>query len=80
LGITDNNEKYYICNICSNSNDEPIQVVILVSVSESVLFIANILVIGILVIGILVNLFIGAPLVFCEVVKVLSMWTDDAQK
>jgi len=57
LGITDNNEKYYIRNICSNSNDEPIQVVISVSVSESVLFIADIL-----VIGISVKLLIGAPL------------------
>jgi len=58
LGITDNNEKYYICNICSNNNDESIQVVISVSVSESVLFIADIS-----VIGISVNLLIGAPLV-----------------
>jgi len=57
LGITDNNEKYYIYNICSNNNDEPIQVVISVSVSESVLFIADIS-----VIGISVNLLIGAPL------------------
>jgi len=57
LGITDNNEKYYICNVCNNNNDEPIEVVILVSVSQLVLFIADIL-----VIGISVNLLIGAPL------------------
>ena len=57
--ISDSNEKYYICNICSNNNDESIEVVI--SVSESVLFITNIS-----VIGISVNLPIGAPLIFKE--------------
>jgi len=57
LQISDNNEKYYICNIFSNNNDESIEVVILVSVSISVLFIANIL-----VIRISVNLLIGTPL------------------
>jgi len=58
LHILDNNEKYYICNICSNNNDESIEVVISVSVSKSVLFIANIS-----VIGTLINLLIGAPLI-----------------
>jgi len=57
LQTSDNNEKYYIYNICSNSNDESIDVVILVLVSESVLFIADIS-----VIGISVNLLIIAPL------------------
>jgi len=55
FGITDNNEKYCICNICSNNNDESIEVVIAVLVS--VLFIADIS-----VIGISINLLIGAPL------------------
>jgi len=54
--ISDNNEKYYICNICSNNNDEFVEVVI--SVSESVLFIADIS-----VIRISVNLLISAPLI-----------------
>jgi len=58
FGITDNNEKYYICNIRSNNNDEPIEIVILVSVSESVLFIVDIS-----FIRISVNLFIGVPLI-----------------
>jgi len=57
FGITDNNEKCYICNICSNNNDEPIEVVISVLVLESVLFIADIL-----IIGISVNLLISASL------------------
>jgi len=57
LQISDNNEKYYICKICSNNNDESIEVVISVSVSELVLFIADIS-----VIRILFNLLIGAPL------------------
>jgi len=61
LRITDNNEKYYICNICSNNNDEPIEVVISVLVSESVLFIADIS-----VIRILANLLIGAPLLISQ--------------
>jgi len=37
FGIIDNNEKCYICNICSNNNDESIEVVISVLVLESVL-------------------------------------------
>jgi len=54
LQLSDNNEKYYICNICSNNNDESIEIV--VSVSVLVLFIADIS-----VIGISVNLLIGIP-------------------
>jgi len=57
LQISDNNENYYIFNICSNNNDESIEVVISVSILKSVLFIADIS-----VIGISVNLLIGAPL------------------
>jgi len=42
FGITDNNEKYYICNICSNNNDESIEVVVSVSAIRIGAFIANI--------------------------------------
>jgi len=47
-------------SICSNNNDESIEVVISVLVSGSVLFIADISVIRILVIN---NLLIGVPLI-----------------
>jgi len=57
LQISDNNEKYYICNLYSKNNDEFIEVVI--SVLKLVLFIADIS-----IIGISVNLLISAPLIY----------------